>query len=75
MAMFQPSASLFEVNESLIHDFFFLLQVFQASTALYSVVQQKLSQVVKARFVRFFPITYSGHPCLAVEIYILTHGF
>ncbi|CAH3183640.1 unnamed protein product [Porites lobata] len=49
-------------------------KVFQASTVLYSVVQQKLSQVVKARFVRFFPITYNGWPCLAVEIYVLTHG-
>lgn len=74
MAIFQPTASLFDADESLIQDFF-SLQVFQASTVLYSVVQQKLSQVVKARFVRFFPITYNGYPCLAVEIYVLTHGF
>lgn len=74
MAMFQPTASLFYVNESLIHDFFYP-QVFQASTVLYSVLPQKLSQMVKARFVRFFPITYHRNACLAVEIYVLTHGF
>ncbi|CAH3171517.1 unnamed protein product, partial [Porites lobata] len=47
-------------------------KVFQASTVLKSVLQQKISPVVKARFVRFFPITYYGWPCLTVEIYVLT---
>ena len=54
--------------------FVFHLQVFQASTVVKSVVRQKLSQVMKARFVRFFPITYHGWPCLTVEVYVLTPG-
>ncbi|CAH3171515.1 unnamed protein product, partial [Porites lobata] len=47
-------------------------KVFQASTVSKSVLRQKISPVVKARFVRFFPITYHGWPCLTVEIYVLT---
>ena len=55
--------------------FSFHLQVFQASTVFKSVLRQKISPVVKARFVRFFPITYYGWPCLTVEIYVITGMF
>jgi len=46
-------------------------KVFSGNTDRNSIVQNSLNSDVRARFVRFYPLTYSGHPCLRVEIFVL----
>ena len=36
-----------------------------------TIVRHSLSTAVKARFVRFYPVTYQSWPCLRVEIFVL----
>jgi len=46
-------------------------KVFIGNTDGNSIVKHSLSPDVKARFVRFHPVTHYGHPCLRVEIFVL----
>jgi len=46
-------------------------KVFPGNTDDISIVKNSLSTAAKARFVRFYPVTYQGWPCLRVEIYVL----
>ena len=50
---------------------FLYFQVFPGNTDPNGIVKNSLSTAAKARFVRFYPVTYSGWPCLRVEIYVL----
>ncbi|XP_044169292.1 roundabout homolog 1-like [Acropora millepora] len=45
-------------------------KVFQGNTNNQDVVQHSLTAAVKARFVRFYPLTANHHPSLRVEIYV-----
>ncbi|KAL9970440.1 hypothetical protein ACROYT_G022816 [Oculina patagonica] len=45
-------------------------KVFPGNTDQHSIVKHSLSTDVKARFVRFYPVTYYSHPCLRVEIFV-----
>ena len=49
----------------------FHLQVFQGNTNKNGIVKHSLSPDVQARFVRFYPVTFHGWPCLRVEIFVL----
>ncbi len=51
--------------------FLFHSQVFSGNTDQNTVVRHSLSTDVKARFVRFYPVTYSVFPCMRVEIFVL----
>ena len=53
------------------HLLIFIFQVFAGNTDQNSIVKNSLSVGVKARFVRFYPVTHSSHPCLMVEIFVL----
>ncbi|XP_020607881.1 protein turtle homolog A-like isoform X2 [Orbicella faveolata] len=46
-------------------------KVFAGNTDQNSIVKHALSPDVKARFVRFYPVTHYDHPCLRVEIFVL----
>ncbi len=46
-------------------------QVFPGNTDQHTVVKHSLSTDVKARFVRFYPVTHYSRPCLRVEIFVL----
>ncbi|KAL9970487.1 hypothetical protein ACROYT_G022871 [Oculina patagonica] len=46
-------------------------KVFAGNTDNAGVVQHSLITIVKARFVRFYPVTYNRHPSLRVEIFVL----
>ena len=49
----------------------FYFQEFAGNTDRSSIVKHSLSPDVKARFVRFYPVTHHGYPCLRVEIFVL----
>ena len=49
----------------------FHFQVFPANSDKNSIVKHSLSTDVKARYVRFYPVTHKSHPCLRVEIFVL----
>ena len=51
--------------------FLFHFQVFAGNTDQNNIVMHSLSPDVEARFVRFYPVTYKGWPCLRVEIFVL----
>ena len=51
--------------------FLFHWQVFVGNTDHYSIVKRSLNPDIKARFVRFYPVTYYSWPCLRVEIFVL----
>ena len=53
------------------HLLIFIFQVFAGNTDQNSIVKNSLSLGVKARFVRFYPVTHRSHPCLRVEIFVL----
>lgn len=46
-------------------------KVFPGNTDSSSVVQHSFLASIKARYVRFYPVTHDGHPCLRVEIFVL----
>jgi len=46
-------------------------KVFPGNTDQHSIVKHTLSTDVKARFVRFYPVTHYNHPCLRSEIFVL----
>jgi len=46
-------------------------KVFPGNTDQHSIVKHSLSTDVKARFVRFYPVTYYSWSCLRVEIFVL----
>jgi len=46
-------------------------KVFPGNTDQHSIVKHSLSTDVKARFIRFYPVTHKVHPCLRVEIFVL----
>ncbi|KAL9970495.1 hypothetical protein ACROYT_G022880 [Oculina patagonica] len=46
-------------------------KVFSGNTDQNSIVKHSLSTDVKARFVRFYPVTHYSHPCMRVEIFVL----
>ena len=48
----------------------FLMQVFQGNTDRNTIVKHSLLTAVKARFVRFYYLTYYSWPALRVEIYV-----
>ena len=50
---------------------YFYFQVFQGNLDRDSIVKLSLSTDVKARYVRFYPVTFSGYPCMRVEIFVL----
>ena len=45
-------------------------QIFQANKDETSIVKHPLANVVQARFVRFYPVTDPGHPCMRVEVFV-----
>ena len=49
---------------------FLFLQDFDANEDRDSIVQNSLSTYQEARYVRFYPITYTTWPCVRVEIYV-----
>jgi len=51
-------------NEEKVH-------VFSGNTDQHSIVKHSLRPDVKARFVRFYPVTHYSHPCLRVELFVL----
>ena len=51
--------------------FLFHFQVFAGNTDGSSIVKRSLTPAAKARFVRFYAVTYNEWPCLAVEIFVL----
>ncbi|XP_068756247.1 EGF-like repeat and discoidin I-like domain-containing protein 3 [Montipora capricornis] len=44
--------------------------VFPGNTAQSNIVQNSLSIAIKARYVRFYPVTFHYWPCLRVEIFV-----
>ncbi|XP_068753272.1 discoidin domain-containing receptor 2-like [Montipora capricornis] len=46
-------------------------KVFPGNTDGSSVVQHSFLASIKARYVRFYPVTHYSHPCLRVEIFVL----
>ncbi|XP_068697587.1 neuropilin-2-like [Montipora foliosa] len=44
--------------------------VFPGNTAQSGIVQNSLSIAIKARYVRFYPVTLHYWPCLRVEIFV-----
>jgi len=46
-------------------------KVFPGNTDTSSIVQRSFSSAVKARFVRFYPVSYDNWPCFRVEIFVL----
>lgn len=46
-------------------------KVFAGNTDTSSIVQRSLSSAVKARFIRFYPVTYNRWSCFRVEIFVL----
>ncbi|XP_020607862.1 lactadherin-like [Orbicella faveolata] len=46
-------------------------KVFAGNTDQNSIVKHSLIPVVKARFVRFYPVTHHQHPCMRVELFDL----
>ncbi|XP_078382673.1 uncharacterized protein LOC144665316 [Oculina patagonica] len=45
-------------------------KVFQANADLESVVQNSLNITTHARYVRFYPVTYSSFPCMRIEVFV-----
>ena len=50
--------------------FLFHLQVFIGNRDKDGIVKNSLSPDVKARFFRFYPVTYDVYPCVRVEIFV-----
>lgn len=46
-------------------------RVFTGNQDKNTVVKHSLRRNVKARFVRFYPVSHYTHPCLRVEIFVL----
>ncbi|KAL9970507.1 hypothetical protein ACROYT_G022893 [Oculina patagonica] len=46
-------------------------KVFPGNTDYNSIVKHSLSTDVKARFVRFYPVSSHNYPCMRVEIFVL----
>ncbi|KAL9961275.1 hypothetical protein ACROYT_G030184 [Oculina patagonica] len=45
-------------------------KVFEANVDLETVVQNSLNITTPARYVRFYPVTYSIFPCMRVEVFV-----
>ncbi|XP_022805447.1 uncharacterized protein LOC111342612 isoform X2 [Stylophora pistillata] len=46
-------------------------KVFPGNSNENSIVKHSLRNKFKARYVRFYPVTYNSYPCLRVEIFVL----
>lgn len=46
------------------------VKVLSGNTDRNSIVRHSLTTEIKARFVRFYPVTYYSYPCMRVEIYV-----
>ncbi|CAH3028083.1 unnamed protein product [Porites evermanni] len=46
-------------------------RVFSGNQDRNTIVKHSLRHNVKARFVRFYPVSHYSHPCLRVEIFVL----
>lgn len=44
-------------------------KVFQGNSDLNSIVQHTLNNPVQARYIRFYPVTFSTFPCMRVEVF------
>ena len=63
---------IFYVNvHILIQSMYFRSQVFPGVTNQNDIVRRPLMTEVKARFVRFYPLTFHSWPCLRLEIFVL----
>ncbi|KAL9970446.1 hypothetical protein ACROYT_G022822 [Oculina patagonica] len=45
-------------------------KIFQANRDETSVVKHSLASAARARFVRFYPVTQDGYPCMRVEVFV-----
>ena len=54
---------------TVLYNFIFKRQVFQGNTDRHTIVLHALSPAVKARFVRFYYVSYHNWPAIRVEIY------
>lgn len=46
-------------------------KIFQGNADRSSIMKHPLSTEVKARYVRFYPVTYNHHLCMSVEVFVL----
>lgn len=44
-------------------------KIFQANSDLNTIVQHTLNSPVQARYIRFFPVTFSQYPCMRIEVF------
>ena len=49
---------------------FFSLQIFEANSDLNTIVKHTMNNPVQARYIRFYPVTFSGYPCMRIEVFV-----
>ena len=50
---------------------FYSSQIFPGNKDRNGIVKNSLRNVVKSRYVRFYPVSYNSFTCLGVEIFVL----
>lgn len=46
-------------------------KIFQGNADQSSIVKHPVSNDIKTRYVRFYPVTHRFHPCMRVEVFVL----
>ena len=54
----------------LLFFFFFSLQIFEANSDLNTIIKHTLNNPVQARYIRFYPVTFSQYPCMRIEVFV-----
>ena len=49
---------------------FFSLEIFEANSDLNTIVKHTMNNPVQARYIRFYPVTFSGYPCMRIEVFV-----
>ncbi|CAH3160204.1 unnamed protein product, partial [Pocillopora meandrina] len=45
-------------------------KIFEANSDLNTIVKHTLNNPVQARYIRFYPVTFSGYPCMRIEVFV-----
>nr|XP_058944675.1 lactadherin-like [Pocillopora verrucosa] len=45
-------------------------KIFEANSDLNTIIKHTLNNPVQARYIRFYPVTFSQYPCMRIEVFV-----